>query len=175
MERELASREIFFSIPLRSSAVHDQLLHSLAPPGSGYALASRRLMDTATVLNILQRAFVTVAVAVLNNYFPDDETTYSLTQSIVDLIETDDIALASFADMITSSYPGLSATSTSKNAQNLQSATWLHPSPCPTVNERYPGCTARLEPFRFPTRPEEALQDKRLAHGVVECGHQLVE
>ncbi|KAL0630767.1 hypothetical protein Q9L58_010382 [Maublancomyces gigas] len=100
VERELASREIFFSIPLRSTAVHDQPLHSLAPPGGDHALANRRLMDTATVLNSLQRASVTAVLAVLNNYFPEDETTYSLTHSIADLIETDDLALASVADKI---------------------------------------------------------------------------
>lgn len=97
----LASREMFFSIPLRTAAVHNHPLeafptHSLP----AHLLANSRVTDTDTVLNGLQRASLTAVLAVLNDYFPDDETTRAFTDSVANTIGTNDTALAAFADKI---------------------------------------------------------------------------
>lgn len=63
-------------------------------------LANSRITDTDTVLNGLQRASLSAVLAVLNDYFPDDDTTRDFTQSVADITGTNDTALASFADKI---------------------------------------------------------------------------
>lgn len=96
--RVLASREMFFSIPLRTVAVQDQPLEGFADPRSGHVLANIRV--TSSILNGLQRASVSAVLAVLNDYFPNEETTGPFTRSVADITATDDSALASFADKI---------------------------------------------------------------------------
>lgn len=91
--RVLASRMMFFSIPLSSVAVR-------GGPATGLVLANTRVTNSDTVLNGLQRASLTAVLAVLNDYFPDDETIGVFTHSIGDITTTDDTALASFADKI---------------------------------------------------------------------------
>lgn len=99
--RVLASRDMFFSIPLRTVAVHNQPLEALsAPLLAAHLLAHARITDTNTVLNGLQRASLSAVLAVLNDYFPDEETTGVFTQSVADIIGTTDTALAAFADKI---------------------------------------------------------------------------
>lgn len=98
--RVLASREMFFTIPLRTIAVHNQPLQAFGAPLPGHLLANARVTDINTVLNGLQRASLTAVLAVLNDYFPDAETTRAFTDSVADTTGTHDIALASFADKI---------------------------------------------------------------------------
>lgn len=98
--RVLASREMFFSIPLRTIDVHNQPLQAFAAPLAGHVLANSRVTDTNTVLNGLQRASLTAVLAVLNDYFPDLETTRAFTQSVADVTGTDDATLTSYADAI---------------------------------------------------------------------------
>lgn len=99
--RVLASRDMFFSIPLRTVAVHNQPLEAFAAPLlAAHGLANSRITDTDTVLNGLQRASLSAVLAVLNDYFPDEKTTRSFTQSVADIPGTNDTALASFADKI---------------------------------------------------------------------------
>lgn len=93
LPRVLASRTMFFSIPLSSVAVR-------GGPATGLVLANTRVTNSDTVLNGLQRASLTAVLAVLNDYFPDDETIGAFTRSIGDITTTDDAALASFADKI---------------------------------------------------------------------------
>lgn len=99
--RVLASREMFFSIPLRTVAVHNQPLEAFAGPLLGpHVLANSRVTDTDTILNGLQRASLTAVLAVLNDYFPGEETTRVFTESVGDIAGTNDTALAAFADKI---------------------------------------------------------------------------
>lgn len=92
---------MFFSIPLRTVAVHNQPLEALsAPLLAAHVLANSRITDTNTVLNGLQRASLSAVLAVLNDYFPDEETTRVFTQSVADIAGTSDIALAALADRI---------------------------------------------------------------------------
>lgn len=96
----LASREMFFSIPLRSVAVHDQPIRALPDPGADHVHANTRLSDPATMLNGQQRASLTALLAVLNDYFSASETTGFLTRSVGDPTGTNDTALATLADKI---------------------------------------------------------------------------
>lgn len=102
----LASREMFFSIPLRPVTVHADPIRPLPAPlpvplhSAGLLRANTRLSDSATLLNGLQRASLTALLALLNDYFSDAETTCSLTQSVGDPTGTDDTALATLADTI---------------------------------------------------------------------------
>lgn len=98
--RVLASREMFFTIPLRTTAVHNLPLQAFAAPLPGHLLANSRVTDTNTVLNGLQRASLTAVLAVLNDFFPDAETTRVFTDSVADSTGTNDTSLASFADKI---------------------------------------------------------------------------
>lgn len=98
--RVLAPREMFFSIPLRTVAVHNQSLEAFPTPLAPHVLANSRITDTDTVLNGLQRASLSAVLAVLNDYFPDEETTRSFTQSVADITGINDTALAAFADKI---------------------------------------------------------------------------
>lgn len=98
--RVLASREMFFSIPLRTIDVHNQPLQAFGAPLAGHVLANSRVADTNTVLNGLQRASLTAVLAVLNDYFPHLETTRGFTQSVADVTGTNDATLASYADAI---------------------------------------------------------------------------
>lgn len=100
--RVLASRELFFSIPLRSTAVHAEPIspRSIPVDSADHLRANTRLSDPATLLNGLQRSSLIAVLAVLNDYFPEDETTRCLTEFVTDTTETDDAALASLADQI---------------------------------------------------------------------------
>lgn len=99
--RVLASRDIFFSIPIRTVAFHNEPLEAFAAPlVPAHLLANSRVTDTDTVLNGLQRASLTAVLAVLNDYFPGEETTRAFTDSVADHTGTNDTALASFADRI---------------------------------------------------------------------------
>lgn len=98
----LASREMFFSIPLRPAVMHADPIRSLPVPvcDAGHLRANTRLSDPATLLNGLQRASLTALLALLNDYFGDAETTSYLTRSVGDPAGTDDTALATLADQI---------------------------------------------------------------------------
>lgn len=98
----LATREMFFSIPLRPVAVHADPIRSLAVPGDAteHLRANTRLSDPATLLNGLQRASLTALLALLNDNFGDEVTTRSLTRSVGDPAGTDDTTLATLADKI---------------------------------------------------------------------------
>lgn len=98
--RVLASREIFFSIPLRTIAVHSQPLQAFPARLAQHLSAISRITDTNTILNGLQRASLTAVLAVLNDYFPDAEDTRAFTHSVADITGTNDTALALFADKI---------------------------------------------------------------------------
>lgn len=98
----LASRDMFFAIPLRPVAMRADPIRSLPVPvhSVGHLNANTRLSDPATSLNGLQRASLTALLALLNDYFGDAETTSSLTRSVGDSVGTDDTALATLADKI---------------------------------------------------------------------------
>lgn len=99
LPRVLASREMFFSIPLRAVAVRDLTVEALPGPQAVHGRANTRLADPATILNSLQRASLTAVLAVLNDYFPC-ETTRQLTDSVANITQTNDTTLASLADKI---------------------------------------------------------------------------
>lgn len=96
----LASRDMFFSIPLRLPPVHADPFRPLPVSPAGHLLANARLSDPTTMLNGLQRASLTSLLALLNDCFTDGATTTSLTQSVGDHAGTDDTALATLADKI---------------------------------------------------------------------------
>lgn len=100
LPRVLASRELFFSIPLRPVAVRDQPLRAFTGPTASHLLANTRVTNTDTILNGLQRASLTAVLAVLNDYFPNDEITRAFTDSVADITGTNNTALATFADKI---------------------------------------------------------------------------
>lgn len=95
----LAPREMFFSIPLRTLAVRGQSIQALSSPCGGHALANTRIAATAS-LNSLQRASLTSMLTILNDYFPDDDSSKLLTLSLADISQTNDATLSSMADTI---------------------------------------------------------------------------
>lgn len=157
----LASREMFFSIPLRPVAVHAYPIYPLPVPvqGAGHLRANTRLSNPSTLLNGLQRASLTALLALLNDYFPDAESTSSLTRSVGDPTGIDDTALATLADTIDlgliaflakrgpSNNPEVPSTSASA-AANSTSSTTAVPPPKRTRISKKSGRSSRSQKVR---------------------------
>lgn len=143
VRRVLASRELFFSIPLGTVAV-DQPLQAFAAPLATHVSATTRVTDITTVLNGLQRASLTAFLAVLNDYFPNDAITRAFTDSVADFAGTNDTALASFADTIDM---GLIAFLTKRGKPDARSSSPV-PEPTPPDSTRATSSITAVPPKR---------------------------
>lgn len=160
----LASKQMFFSIPLRPVAVQADPIRALPVPvhGTGHLRANTRLSDPATMLNGLQRASLTALLAVLNDYFGDGETTSSLTRSVGDPAGTDDTALATLADKIdlgliaflakrgtpNNADVDVPSTPVTDTANSTSSTTAVPPPPKRTRNSKKSGRSSRSQKVR---------------------------
>lgn len=142
---------MFFSIPLRTVAVRDQPLQAFAGLVARHALANTRVTDTNTILNGLQRASLTAVLAVLNGYFPDNETTRAFTNSVADITGTNDTTLASFADTIDM---GLTAFLAKRGLHN-------HSSSSPDTMNAIPSDTNKATSSTTAVAPKRARVSKK--------------